>query len=97
MMKGFIECGNTFCFLVRGRFGRGTFNCGKLFWPKTALLEDTVLSAEFSRFGADEFSFGYRSVFYRALPRLGVEPESCVLADIERADFFSTLSEQPFT
>ncbi len=43
------------------------------------------------RFGADEFSFGYRSVFYMALPRLGVEPESCVLAEIERANFFQRL------
>ena len=46
---------------------------------------------------ADEFSFGYRSVFYRAIlspdRRLGVEPESCVLAGIEGEDFFSPISE----
>ena len=49
------------------------------------------------RFGADEFSFGYRSVFYMALlgpdRRQGVEPESCVLAGIEGKNFFSLISE----
>ncbi len=49
------------------------------------------------RFGADEFSFGYRSVFYRALlspdRRQGVEPGNCVLAGIEGEDFFSPISE----